>query len=129
MLWVFTSHFIDRTLCPIFLSIVMATDELERVGLLFYFKLMRFNFPKNDAKCSWTNHVGRKMMFYGLSADRIKRVMRNPKRSENGIAEGTIAAMQVTGTKKHPTEAWTMYVLLRRPKRIKSRLKIILRIY
>ena len=110
MLWVFTSHFIDRTLCPIFLSIVMATDELERVGLLFYFKLMRFNFPKNDAKCSWTNHVGRKMMFYGLSADRIKRVMRNPKRSENGIAEGTIAVMQPSGTKSRPYEVWVMYL-------------------
>ena len=47
-------------------------------------------------------------MFYGLSADRIKRVMRSPKRSEKGIAEGTIAVMQPTGSKK-PSEVWVMY--------------------
>lgn len=54
---------------------------------------MNFNFPKNDDKYSWTNHVGRKMMFYGLSADRVKRVIRNPNRSEKGIAPNTIAVM------------------------------------
>ncbi len=47
-------------------------------------------------------------MFYGLSADRIKRIMRSPKRSEKGIAEGTIAVMQPTGSKK-PSEVWVMY--------------------
>jgi len=47
-------------------------------------------------------------MFYGLSADKIKRVMRSPKRSEKGIAEGTIAVMQPTGSKK-PSEVWVMY--------------------
>jgi hypothetical protein len=72
------------------------------------FEIMEFKFPKNDDKYYWTNHVGRKMMFYGLSADRIKRVMRSPKRSENGIAEGTIAVMQPTGSKK-PSEVWVMY--------------------
>jgi len=69
---------------------------------------MEFKFPKNDDKYYWTNHVGRKMMFYGLSADKIKRVMRSPKRSEKGIAEGTIAVMQPTGSKK-PSEVWVMY--------------------
>ena len=69
---------------------------------------MQFKFPKNDEKYFWTNHVGRKMMFYGLSADKIKRIMRSPKRSENGIAEGTIAVMQPTGSKK-PSEVWVMY--------------------
>ena len=50
--------------------------------------------PKNDAKYHWTNHVAGKMVYYGLSADRIKRVMRNPYRSEKGIAPDTIAVMQ-----------------------------------
>lgn len=68
-----------------------------------------FKFPKNDEKYFWTNHVSRKMIFYGLSADRIKRVMRNPQRSENGIAEGTIAVMQPTGSKTKPSEVWVMY--------------------
>ncbi|MBI2068544.1 MAG: hypothetical protein HYT67_00320 [Candidatus Yanofskybacteria bacterium] len=70
---------------------------------------MQFKFPKNDEKYSWTNHVGRKMMFYGLSADRIKRVMRNPKRSEKGVAPETIAVMQPAGTKSRPYEIWVMY--------------------
>lgn len=70
---------------------------------------MEFKFPKNDDKYSWTNHVGRKMMFYGLSADRIKRIMRNPKRSEKGIAPNTIAVMQPTGSRTRPSEVWVMY--------------------
>ncbi len=67
---------------------------------------MQFKFPKNDDKYYWTNHVGRKMMFYGLSADRIKRVIRNPKRSEKGIAEGTIAVMQPSSAKATADKAW-----------------------
>ncbi len=80
---------------------------------------MEFKFPKNDEKYYWTNHVGRKMMFYGLSADRIKRVMRNPRRSEKGIAEGTIAVMCPVGAlasgghqktrQSWKSEIWVMY--------------------
>lgn len=70
---------------------------------------MQFNVPKNDPKYHWTNHVVRKMMHYGLSADRVKRVMRNPTRSENGIAPDTIAVMQPAGSKQKPTEVWVMY--------------------
>lgn len=54
---------------------------------------MRINLPKNDSKYHWTNHVGQKMIYYGLSADRIKRVIRSPHRSEKGIAPDTIAVM------------------------------------
>ncbi len=70
---------------------------------------MQFNIPKNDPKYHWTNHVVRKMMHYGLSADRVKRVMRNPTRSEKGIAPDTIAVMQPAGSKAKPTEVWVMY--------------------
>jgi len=70
---------------------------------------MQFNLPKNDAKYHWTNHVMRKMMHYGLSADRVKRVMRSPTRSEKGIAPDTIAVMQPAGSKAKPTEVWVMY--------------------
>lgn len=66
-------------------------------------------FPRDDVKYKWTNHVKRKMAYYGLSGDRIKRIIRNPKRCENGVAENTIAVMQPTGTKKKPTEVWAMY--------------------
>ncbi len=58
------------------------------------------------------------MMFYALSADRVKRVMRNPKRSEKGIAPNTIAVMQPTGTKNRPSEVWVMYASRGRAKTI-----------
>lgn len=49
------------------------------------------------------------MVFYGLSPDRVKRVIRNPKRVENGVAESTIAVM-ISGTNnKKPSEIWAMY--------------------
>ncbi len=70
---------------------------------------MQFKVPKNDNKYHWTQHVVRKMMHYGLSPDRVKRVIRAPQRMEVGIAEGTLAAMQKTGTPKKPTEVWVMW--------------------
>lgn len=64
----------------------------------------------------WTKHAGRKMKHYRLSENRVKRVLRNPKRQELGIASGTIAIMQSTGSKKHPTEIWVMYQNLKQGK-------------
>lgn len=57
----------------------------------------------------WTKHSKEKMRQYQLSERRIKRVLRNPDRIEEGIAPNTLAVMQITGTKKHPTEIWVMY--------------------
>lgn len=68
-----------------------------------------FKIPKNDDRYFWTNHVVRKMFFYGLSPERVKRVLRSPKRSEKGVAENTIAVMQPAGAGKKPTEVWVMY--------------------
>jgi hypothetical protein len=59
----------------------------------------------------WTNHSLMKMKYYGLSQQRIKRVIKNPERIEEGIVEKTIACMQTAGTSKHPHEIWTMYQL------------------
>lgn len=70
---------------------------------------MQFNIPKNDLKYYWTQHCVRKMQFYGLTADRVKRMIRNPKRIERGVAENTIAVMNLSGTRNRPTEIWTMY--------------------
>lgn len=64
--------------------------------------------PK-DEKIYWTRHIKNKMRYYRLSENRIKRVMRNPDRKELGMAVRTMAVMQTTGTKKHPTEIWVMY--------------------
>ena len=44
-------------------------------------------------------------------------ILRKPGRKEEGIAEGTIAAMQPAGTKKNPKEIWMMYQV------VKSRLR------
>lgn len=78
---------------------------------------MNFKFPKNDAQYHWTSHVMGKMVFYGLSPERIKRIIRNPERSEKGIAPDTIAVMQpnkkLSSLRGKPSswkeEIWTMY--------------------
>jgi len=66
---------------------------------------------KEDNFFSWTKHSQYKLKEYNLSGKRIKRIIRHPDRIEEGIAPGTIAAMQKSGSKKHPYEIWTMYVL------------------
>lgn len=59
----------------------------------------------------WTKHSQEKLKQYGLSANRIKRIIRHPERIEVGIAPETWASMQTAGSKKHPYEIWTMYVI------------------
>lgn len=67
----------------------------------------------------WTLHAKKKIRYYRLSEKRVLRVLRAPERKEEGIVEGTIANMQVSGTKKRQTEIWVMYVILKKPKGIK----------
>lgn len=64
----------------------------------------------NSEKYVWTNHALMKIRHYGLSESRIKRIIRFPKRIEEGIVENTIAAMQPAGTKRYQ-EIWVMYKL------------------
>jgi len=59
----------------------------------------------------WTKHSQAKMRQYMLSESRVKRVIRNPQRVEEGIAPKTLASMQKAGSKKHPYEIWVMYVI------------------
>lgn len=59
-------------------------------------------------KIIWTQHSRRKMRFYKLSEQRVKRILNSPHRVEEGIAPNTIAMMQTAGSKKHPYEIWTM---------------------
>lgn len=76
---------------------------------------MAFKDIKNSSKYYWTEHVKFKMQFYGLSEQRIARVIRNPKRQEEGIVEKTIAVMQPVSIKKidgkdvWKQEIWVMY--------------------
>ncbi|MBI2670040.1 MAG: hypothetical protein HYX20_02780 [Candidatus Yanofskybacteria bacterium] len=68
---------------------------------------MRFNLPKDNDKYQWTNHVKDKMLYYGISESLIKRIVRFPKRREDGVAPKTIAVMQPTSSKKQ--EIWVMF--------------------
>lgn len=69
---------------------------------------MRANLPKNSREITWTRHAIDKMRQYNLSESRLKNLLRNPVRQEEGIAPGTIALMQPAGTRR-PTEIWLMY--------------------
>jgi len=80
---------------------------------------MFLKLSRDDKKVFWTTHSKFKMRQYGFSENRVLRILRKPDRKEEGIAPKTIAAMQVTGTKKHPAEAWMMYVIQKKLKRIK----------
>jgi|SRR3990167_2252976 len=79
---------------------------------------MQFKIPKND-KYHWTRHSIYKMRQYGLSAQRIKRVIKNPERIEEGIVKNTVAVMQPSSTrikngkKSWSQEIWAMYQLKR----------------
>jgi len=62
--------------------------------------------PKNDSKYEWTEHSKFKMQYYGLSPQRVLRVIRAPYRTETGIVENTIAVMQPGGNvKKGPAKS------------------------
>jgi hypothetical protein len=80
---------------------------------------MLLKLPDSNRKIIWTQHSKAKMRQYRFSEKRVMRILRKPDRKEEGIAPGTIANMQITGTKKHPTEVWMMYQILKRPKGIK----------
>jgi len=75
-----------------------------------------FRIPKNNDKYYWTRHSIGKMMQYGLSEQRIKRIIRSYERIEYGVAKDTVAVMQPKsfkfqkdGTKKWTQELWVMY--------------------
>lgn len=76
---------------------------------------MEFKIPKNTSKHYWTRHAIEKMRFYGLSEQRVRAVIRNPRRKEEGIVENTIAVMQPPSIKivaNKPVwkqEIWAMY--------------------
>jgi hypothetical protein len=72
---------------------------------------MLLDLPRKE-KIVWTTHSKEKMRYYRLSESRVLNIMRKPKRREEGIAEGTVAAMQLAGTKKNPTEIWMMYQIV-----------------
>lgn len=75
---------------------------------------MRFKAPKNTARYFWTGHALGKMRYYGLTAPRILRVIKSPRRQEEGLAENTVAVMQPASINKKNawnSEIWVMYRL------------------
>jgi hypothetical protein len=81
---------------------------------------MRFKSPKNTEKYEWTQHAAFKMKQYGLTAQRILRVVKNPRRTEEGIVKNTIAVMQPAslrtkdGKRFWSQEIWAMYQIKRK---------------
>lgn len=58
----------------------------------------------------WTEHGKEKMAYYRLSEQRVRRIIRNPTRKEEGVAPNTIAVMQpITKSGKTTQELWAMY--------------------
>ena len=78
----------------------------QRHGMLF---IMIMNGVGGGAYV-WTNHAREKMRFYRLTESRIKRIIRHPKRVEEGILEGAVACMQPAEGKNY-SEIWAMYVI------------------
>ncbi len=69
---------------------------------------MLFKFPKNDKNFYWTSHVKNKMLFYRLSEQKIRTILKSPDRREEGIAPNTSAVMKRNDTPKRKEEIWVM---------------------
>ncbi len=89
---------------------------------------MQFKRPENSDKYYWTRHSIGKMMQYGLSAQRITRVIKGYKRIEEGVAENTVAVMQPVSTRKDEEgnlkwsqEIWVMYQTKKQNKKRKKK--------
>ena len=80
-------------------------------------KIMQFKAPKNTDRYFWTGHALGKMRYYGLTAQRILRVINNPARIEEGVAEKTTAVMQPASVNRKKqtwsSEIWAMYQLIK----------------
>ncbi|GBD34520.1 hypothetical protein HRbin35_00245 [bacterium HR35] len=51
-------------------------------------------------KIYWTKHAEKKIKFYQLSKQRLKRILTKPYRIEEGVAPQTVALMQPAKIKK-----------------------------
>jgi len=69
-------------------------------------------------KYLFTKHSLYKIKYYGLSEQRVKRIIRHPARVEEAVILGMAAAMQVAGG-KHYSEIWTIYKPIKNQEKIK----------
>lgn len=70
---------------------------------------MLFKFPIDDAQYKWTRHIKDKMLYYGISPQKIKTILKSHDRHEEGVAENTHAVMKRNDTSKRKEEVWVMY--------------------
>jgi hypothetical protein len=70
---------------------------------------MFLKFPKDDDRFSWTNHIKNKIVQYRFSESRLKRILNNPDRKEEGIALKTLAVMKRNDRGNKKEEIWLMY--------------------
>jgi hypothetical protein len=88
---------------------------------------------KESGPYRFTLHAEYKMREYHLSRQRVVRVIRNPKRTEEGIVENTVAVMQPSSTKRvgaketWSQEIWVMYVISLKMKNQKGKLESLLK--
>ena len=66
-------------------------------------------FPKNSREYHWTSHIKGKMVFYQISEQKIKTILKSPSRKEIGIAPETSAFMKRNDTPKRKQEIWVMF--------------------
>lgn len=86
----------------------------------YWDKLKQKKEKNSDGKYYWTNHSKEKMIFYGLSESLVKRVLRFPKRTEEGVAPETFASMKQNISSKNQYEIWVMYQLRKTVKKGKD---------
>lgn len=65
--------------------------------------------PKDDKNYQWTSHIKGKMIYYRLSPQIVRGILKSPQRVEEGIAPSTSAAMKRHDTAKRKEELWLMY--------------------
>lgn len=78
-----------------------------------FVKMARERHVKSGARGNvvFTRHAEFKMKQYGLSAQRVRAVIRNPKRREEGVAKNTVAVMQPPSVKrKDGKETWNQEI-------------------
>ncbi|MDZ7611312.1 MAG: hypothetical protein U5L10_00960 [Candidatus Moranbacteria bacterium] len=81
---------------------------------------MQIKIPQDDYKYLWTRHVVGKIFQYGITPNRVKRIINNPQRREEGIAPSTVAVMQKKSKKEDKGELWVMYQTVGGKKRVIS---------
>ncbi len=74
-----------------------------------------------SGKYTWTRHSLYKIRHYGLSQQRIKRIVRHPERIEEAIVPNLIAVMASNKNQ----EIWAMYKLAKRASLKFGQIKVI----